>query len=320
MAWCPLVPGAGKSGSDARLVLLLLQAKEGDTNIKKWGNKSISCSGCQHQLRVLEWDTGPASISTSCKWIRTSSVKVGNNTYWKAHEPFTWPPWAASHIWGRAKHTLFNCTCYLQVEGVVLQDPEWEIKCTAIIAASSNCSASPSDNVLQTCCAGYGHVQPLSGFLCMCGVCPSACGVLSCPVLTCNLCKISMVSFLVHCSVQHLEFLIHKSILWWYIWKSHGTLLPLLTTEVSDCWQSWASKASPSSVHSFSIWLDFALAGNFICILWSRCCLWLFMRISQFCCDPWGKEGAWYEACSSPQLWWRLGHGWAPPLLLFTDM
>lgn len=137
----------------------------------------------------------------------------------------------------------------------------------------------------------------------VCCVCPSACGV-----LTCNLCKISMVSFLVHCSVQHLEFLIHKSILWWYIWKSHAMLLPLLTTEVSDCWQSWASKDSPSSVPSFSIWLDFALAGNFICTLWSRCCLWLFVRISQFCCDPWGKEGAWYEACSSPQLWWRLGY------------
>lgn len=69
----------------------------------------------------------------------------------------------------------------------------------------------------------------------VCCVCPSGCGMLTCPVLTWNLCKNSMVSFLGHCSLQHLELLIHKSILWWYIWKSHSMLLPPRTAEVSDC-------------------------------------------------------------------------------------
>lgn len=69
----------------------------------------------------------------------------------------------------------------------------------------------------------------------VCSVCPSGCGMLTCPVLTCNLCRNSMVSFLGHCSVQHWELLIPKSILWWYIWKSHSMLLPPLTAEVSVC-------------------------------------------------------------------------------------
>lgn len=54
-------------------------------------------------------------------------------------------------------------------------------------------------------------------------------------VLTCNLREIATVLFLVHCSVQHSEFLIHKYVSsWWYIWKSHRVLPPPLAPLIAD--------------------------------------------------------------------------------------
>lgn len=129
-------------------------------------------------------------------------------------------------------------------------------------------------------------------------VCPSACSV-----LTCNLCKIATVLFLVHCSVKHLEFLIHKYISsWWYIWKSHRVLPPPLAPQASDPWQRWASKPVPLPLfpqHLACFWsgqqfylhplvqmLPVAIRKHLPIPLWST---W--------------KEGAWYKTRSSPQLW-----------------
>lgn len=67
----------------------------------------------------------------------------------------------------------------------------------------------------------------------------------ACGVLTRNLCGIATRLFLVHCSVQHLEFLVHKYVSsQWYIWKSHRALLPPLTPDGAEF------LTSPSSVLS----------------------------------------------------------------------
>jgi len=62
---------------------------------------------------------------------------------------------------------------------------------------------------------------------------------------------------------------------------SHPKLLMAHSTELPNL----------SLFHSLpSIWLAFGLPRNFICILWSRCCPWLFTRLSQFRCDPLGRK------------------------------
>lgn len=70
----------------------------------------------------------------------------------------------------------------------------------------------------------------------------------ACGVLTRNLCEIATGLFLVHCSVQHLEFLVHKYVSpRWYIWKSHRVLLPPLTPDGAEFWTSPSSVLSSAS-------------------------------------------------------------------------